>query len=201
MKKTLQMSKLLAKIISILISPPMLLFPAPFMLVYDQTGNLSYSILWTSVSNFFLFLMIAFVLIGIYIGVFSDFDVTNRKERPTLVIGSVVVVFLYIFILIFLKGPRILGIVSSGLLIGALLVNILDRWLKVSIHTASVASFTLGLVILYGVNFIPLLLLIPIMAWSRLTLKKHTLAETITGGFLGFILTIIVYITAKVFLI
>ena len=127
------------------------------------------------------------------IGFFSDYDVSKKEERPKLFAFGGIITFLYLGSLILLNGPKILYFLIFGIILGVLVISVVNNWIKVSIHTATVSAFTLSLVILFGYNFLPILILIPVMAWARVKIKKHTILEAISGGFLGIILTIIVY--------
>lgn len=194
------MSKDIAGIVSVLFSPPIILLPTPFILVYKMTHDLIISLKWTAISDIFLFAMIVFVMFGIYKGFFSNFDVSIRKERPRLFLVGAIVGILYLFTLIFLSGPKVLFILVLGILLGVVIIGTISRRFKASIHTASISAFSLSVVILFGINYIPMLSLIPLMAWARVKLNKHTPAEVLVGGFLGIFLTIIVYITGKNFI-
>jgi len=191
------MFKNLARLISFLSSPFVLLLPAPFILVFKETGNIFYSLKWTFFSYIFLFSVVFFVLLGMLIGFFSDYDISKKEERPKLFAFGGIVTFLYLGSLILLNGPKVLYLVVFGIILGVLIISIVNNWIKASIHTATVCAFTLSLVIFFGYMFIPALLLIPAMAWARVKIKKHTPQEAIVGGFLGAILTIIVYIIGR----
>lgn len=191
------MVKNLARFISLLSSPFILFLPTPFILVYKETGNISYSLKWTLFSYIFLFSVVFFVLLGMLVGFFSDYDVSKKEERPKLFAFGGIITFLYLGSLILLNGPKILYFVIFGIILGVLVISIVNNWIKASIHTATISAFTLSLVILFGYRFIPVLFLIPAMAWARVKIKKHTPLEALTGGFLGVILTIIVYIIGR----
>lgn len=191
------MLKNLARLISFLSSPFVLLLPTPFILVLKETGDIFYSLKWTFFSYIFLFSVVFFVLLGMLLGFFSDYDVSKKEERPKLFAFFGIMTFLYLGSLILLNGPKILYLVIFGIILGVLVISIVNNWIKASIHTATVSAFSLSLVILFGFMFIPALLLIPAMAWARVKIKKHTPLETLTGGFLGLILTIIVYIIGR----
>lgn len=193
------MSKNIARIVSILLSPPIILLPAPFILVFKKTHDLMTSLKWTGLSDVFLLAMITFVIFGTYKGFFSNFDVSIRTERPKLFLAGAIVGILYLSTLTLLSAPRVLTILVLGILLGVIIIGILSRWFKTSIHTATISSFSLSMVILFGINYLPVFLLIPLVAWARVKLKKHTPAEVLVGGFLGLTLTIIVYIAGKNF--
>ncbi|MEK7502348.1 MAG: phosphatase PAP2 family protein [Patescibacteria group bacterium] len=191
------MLKNLARLISLLSSPFVLFLPTPFILVFKETGNISYSLKWTFFSYIFLFSVIFFVLLGMLVGFFSDYDVSKKEERPKLFAFVGIITFLYLGSLILLNGPKVLYLIIFGIILGVFTISLVNNWIKASIHTATVSAFTLSLVILFGYMFIPILLLIPAMAWARVKIKKHTPLETLAGGFLGVILTIIVYMIGR----
>lgn len=63
---------------------------------------------------------------------------------------------------------------------------VLNRWIKLSLHLAFAvyAGVILARVqVAYG---LPVLLMVPFLAWARLVLGRHTLVEVIGGSALGF---------------
>lgn len=183
----------LAKIISLLSSPSILLLPTPFVLVFKETNNIIYSLKWTFFSYIFLFSVVLFVLLGMLLGFFSDYDVSKKEERPKLFVFVGVITFMFLGSLILLDGPKNLFLATFGITLGVFIISIVNNWIKASVHTATVSAFTFSLIILFGYIFIPALLLIPIMAWARVKIKRHTPQEAFVGGFLGIALTIIIY--------
>lgn len=77
--------------------------------------------------------------------------------------------------------------VAAGPLLAALLVlltHALRRWLKVSLH-AAFALFAAALVWPYLPGTLAIGVLALGVAWSRLVLRRHTLAEVLTGLLFG----------------
>ncbi|MBI2031315.1 MAG: hypothetical protein HYT08_01750 [Candidatus Levybacteria bacterium] len=194
------MSNFIARIISLFSSPLIILLPAPYILVDKVSNNDIYALKWALFSYIFLFSVVLFVIAGTFLGVFSDFDVSKKEQRPLLFFFSGLVTFFYLASLFVLNGPKILFIAIFAIILGIIVLGIANQWIKVSIHTATVSALSISLAILYGGWFILSLVLIPIMAWSRIKIKKHTPTEAVTGGVLGTIITIIVYIIAKTYL-
>ena len=65
---------------------------------------------------------------------------------------------------------------------------ITTQW-KISVHTTGLSGPVCALIILLGPVGAIFGLIYPILIWSRVTLKKHTMAQAITGGVFGFIMT------------
>lgn len=195
------MDKFIAKSISLIFSPPVILAPVPFVLVLKYSNNLNDAIKWSLFFYISIFIMISVVLVGRFFGIFSDLDVSNKSERPKLLISSLIICITNCIFLILFGAPKILILMGFGVLIGILFIFIFLRWTKISIHTSAITAFAISIVLIYGRMFIPLLLLIPIMGWARIITKRHTLREVIAGGILGSVLTIIIYSIGKNFIL
>lgn len=195
------MGNLIARLISTFSNPLIVLLPAPYILVNKATNNDIYALKWTFFSYIFLFSVALFVMAGTFFGFFSDFDVSKKEQRLLLFFFLGLVTFFYLASLFVLNGPKILFIAIFAIILGIIMLGIVNRWTKASIHTATVSAFTLSLAILYGGWFVLSLLFIPIMGWSRVKIKKHTTIEATVGGFIGAFITIIVYIISKAFFV
>jgi len=66
------------------------------------------------------------------------------------------------------------------------------RW-KISLHTAFITALATVLYILYGLISVITVVLIPLVAWSRIELKQHTIVQVITGALLGNIILVVVF--------
>ena len=64
------------------------------------------------------------------------------------------------------------------------------KW-KISVHTTGLSGPVGALILLLGPIGALFGILYPILIWSRVTLKKHTLAQAIAGGVQGFFLTVL----------
>jgi len=190
---------LLAKFISAVSNPFVISVPISFALVYRASANYYFSLQWTIISLLFTLVVGAFVYFGVRIGIFSDFDISKRAERPPIFIFTSFVGLLYLLTVILLNGPLILIVSSGGLMLGILLESIINRRIKASIHLAVYSALSIIIGILYGGLLWLALLLIPVVAWSRIKLKLHVLPETIVGSTLGISLVMIVYLVIQYF--
>ena len=76
--------RIIAEIISLVLSPLVILVPVPFFLVYEKTGDFPLAFFWTILSTVFILLFFGFVLIGIHFKFFSDLNISKREQRPAL---------------------------------------------------------------------------------------------------------------------
>lgn len=191
------MSKLFAKIISTAINPLAILAVLPFILVFKATNSFEAAYFWTIFSLIFLLIFSAFVLIGIEKKYFSDLDVSKRKQRPLLYTFAITMSAFYITFLYFLKAPQVLFIALFGLVFGLISMEFINKVTKASIHVATISAFTTALVLGFGPIYILSFVFVPLVAWSRIKTHNHTKRQTLIGGVMGILITLIVYVIFK----
>ena len=118
-------------------------------------------------------------------GTWENADASNRGERPVLyVVGGIVLAALLAYL--FLIRPQSFMVRGAVVILGMMAVcAAATRWIKVSLHMAfaTLAATALALgrsPIGYG-----LLLALPPLVWSRLTLRRHTVGEIALGTCIG----------------
>lgn len=190
-----------AKAVSFLFGPAFILLPIPFILVGRFTQDYSYALKWTIFSYAFILAVGVFVGIGVLFGIFTNFDVSKREQRPLIFAFSGFAMFCYFISLLFLDGPKILFIPLFAIVLGLIIIMIVNRWIKASVHLATFTSVTLFIGIIYGGYYFLPMLLIPLLAWARVKTKEHTVQETIVGSILGAIITLVVYTISRQFLL
>lgn len=188
-----------AKAVSFLLSPVFTILPIPFILVAKFSHDYSYALKWTMFSYAFVLVVMLFIFVGVILGVFTNFDVSKREQRPLLFSFSAFVMFCYLLSLIVLNGPRILFFVIFVIAFTLLVFMIVNKWIKASVHMTTLTGTLLLIGTTYRGYFFLLLFLIPLLAWSRVKTKKHSLAETVVGSILGIVITLIMYLVSKQF--
>lgn len=183
----------LARIISFITNPFFIAIPLPFLLVYHEAGDLMYSLSWSLFSLMFLAMIGAFVFYEVRRHVFSDIDVSKREQRPLFFVYVIFVYLLYLGSLFILSGPPILYIAVGGVLGSAIVLGVLNSRIKASLHVATISAFFTVMGILYGGVHLLWILVIPLVAWSRIKIKRHTIREAVVGCIMGIMLTLIAY--------
>jgi len=184
----------LAQVISFLFNPVMMLVFLPLLLVYRTTGDVVQAMVWTVYTMIFLIAISFFVVYGVHKKIFTDLDVSVRTQRPLLFIVGIFMTLVYLWGLFFLHGPKILMLVTEGFLFGVLLMSIINTRLKISFHVSTVSSLLFTMAIVYQGYYYLTLLLIPLVAWARLKIKRHTLPETLAGACFGILLSLGMYL-------
>lgn len=192
------MKKTFAKSVSLVSDPLFLATPIPFLLVLWASEDIFYSLKWAVFSMMFFALVGIFVLYGVKKGVFSDIDVSRREQRPAFYLFALYVSFLYVGSLLLLNGPPVLFLAGCGVLLSVAVISLVNLKVKASVHVATVTALIFIVSILYGDFYLIFLLTIPLIIWSRVSIKRHTLQEALIGGSIGLMLTLLVYIAIKV---
>lgn len=195
------MNKLkLAKLISFVFHPVLLALIIPFLFVFKETANFVYGLKWLFFSTFFLFLTMA----GFYFvrpkKFFSDFDISIKEERHLFYSIALLTAVLYFIASLIFKGILFpLSIVALGIILGIVVLDIANYYMKVSIHMTVVTAYTVTIAMLFGIGpFFGFVLMIPLMGWSRLTLEKHTDRELLAGMFLGTGITLATFFIGRI---
>lgn len=191
------MSKIFAKTVSTIVSPVLILAVLPYIFVLKTTSSSSTALFWTFFSWIFLLVFFVVLLLGIEKGYFSDLDVSKRSQRPLLFTFSIGLSLFYTVFLYFLKAPAILFVALFGLIFGLILMELVNRVTKASVHVATVSAFATSLVLGFGPLYIISFVLVPLVAWARIKTHNHTKSQTIIGAAMGILITLIVYVIFK----
>jgi len=125
----------------------------------------------------------AFVLHRRRSGRWQTVDASRPQERPALYALVLAVALGYWWWQGAGASASAHGVLAVvGMLCVAALAN---RWIKLSLHMASLAFAGVALLPLLAPAGVVALSLLPLLAWSRLRLGRHSLAEVLGGSALG----------------
>jgi membrane-associated phospholipid phosphatase len=115
----------------------------------------------------------------------SDLDMSVRSERERVFFIFVLFYIAGTLVLIAIHAPRLLSASMAGYAAAAAITQYITRYWKISTHALGVAAPLVVLVYLYGLQPLPFLVLIPIVGWSRVYLRAHTVLQVCAGTALG----------------
>ncbi len=179
--------KLVAKGISYVFEPVFFFLSMPFLIVYKQTQNAEYALKWEIFSAFFIVVGTLFIIYGKQTGLFSDYDVSKKEQRHIMYLVLFLLGLVYLSASIFFKGLFFpLSIITVGIVLGVVIFELVDYYLKASVHAGVITAWVVSMGILYGdIALFATVWMIPVMSWARISLKKHTPNEVITGIIIG----------------
>lgn len=82
-------------------------------------------------------------------------------------------------------APAPLTAFAGALFVEAVALLAITSFWKISLHTTAVTGVAALLWLYTGPVALPLIGLVPLVAWSRLRLRRHSLGQTVAGAVLG----------------
>lgn len=125
----------------------------------------------------------AFVLQRRRSGRWGTVDASDRRERPLLYAVVLVVVAGYWLWLGGTASPTGQGVLAVIAML--CIAGFANRWIKLSLHMASLAFAGAAMLSLWPPAGVAALLALPLLGWSRLRMARHTLPEVLGGSALG----------------
>lgn len=126
-----------------------------------------------------------FILLGVRAGWWRDHHVPELSRRPAALLAGVVSVAIGLASLVGLGAPRALVGLVVAQVVGLAVAAVVSVVWKVSIHVAVACGSAAVLVLVFGPRLawsVPLALAV---AWSRLVLRAHTVAQVAGAAVLG----------------
>jgi membrane-associated phospholipid phosphatase len=181
-----------ARLISTVLSPIVVSIPAMLMVVlYHQDSS---SFFFGGIALLFLSIgPTLYILVGLALGKFSDFDVTIRSQRTGPFLFGISSALIGFFVLQSNHAPKHLTTILLGTVLIGLILMITTFWWKISIHASSLSAALTLLAVLYGRVILPAFLLLALVCWSRVVLKRHTLAQVTAGALLTMVATLLLF--------
>ena len=191
------MTKLkIADIISTFTNPPIITIPL-FLLICivlsfkNGVFNLSEFITLELISIVFASILPMAIIIFWAKKLNTDKDISNRQDRFTPLIVGIISYFIGFLISLILNVDKFLTIMLLCYSVNTGVVLLITTKWKISVHTTGLSGPVGALILLLGPIGAIFGILYPILIWSRVSLKKHTMAQAIAGGVQGFFLTVL----------
>jgi membrane-associated phospholipid phosphatase len=108
-----------------------------------------------------------------------------RSERERVFFVFVVFYAMGTLVLWLFHAPALLTATMAGYTAASLVVQYITRYWKISTHALGITAPLVVMVYLYGLQPVPFLVLIPLVGWSRVWLRAHTILQVVAGTALG----------------
>jgi len=153
-------------------------------LVAWHSGALGWGL---AVSVFAAGVPFAFILRGVRRGAYDNHHVGDWRRRPLILLVAGASVLAVLGLMLVFGAPREVVALVVAMLAGLALtlgVTVLARW-KVSLHAAVAAGTATTLVLVFGRWLLLAWLAVALVAWARVRLRDHTVAQVLVGVALG----------------
>ena len=178
----------LATAISYLTLPPVVALLLFALINYTVSTGLSFVALMLLTIFFAVLMPLGILIFWARRTHAPDLDVSGMTERSQPLFVATVSFFIGTIVLLLIRAPPLTTTMMLGYSVGTLFIFFVNLWWKISAHAMGVAGPTVVLLFVFGPWGVLLGLLLPPVIWSRVYLKKHTLAQALAGGVAGFVL-------------
>lgn len=121
----------------------------------------------------------------------TDKDISNRQDRFIPLIIGIVSYMIGVMVCLILNADNFLTLLLLCYAVNTGVVLVITTKWKISVHTTGISGPIGALILLLGPIGAAFGIIYPVVIWSRVLLKKHTLAQAICGGVQGFFLTVL----------
>jgi membrane-associated phospholipid phosphatase len=188
------MSVKLAKLISNILNPFLVSIIVLIMLAFKTSDSIGDAVKWALISLALSVLPIFIVIISmVRLKKLDGLFVNPRKQRNGIYLLASVLGALGSGLLWYLKAPHILFVTFTAGLIAMVVFMVINYFWKISVHTAFIAASVAELIMVFGVAAVWAVILIPPVAWARIKLQQHSIAQVVTGGLLASVIVIGVF--------
>lgn len=191
------MNKLkIAKTISTFTNPPIICIPLFFLICLilsfeNGTFDINKFIVLELISLVFASILPMAIIVFWAKKLNTDSDISNRQDRYTPLVVGIISYFIGFLTSFMLNTDHFLTILLLCYSINTGVVLLITSKWKISVHTTGLSGPVGALILLLGPIGAVFGIIYPLLIWSRVTLKKHTMAQAICGGVQGFFLTIL----------
>ncbi len=116
-----------------------------------------------------------------------------RKQRTKIYLLAGVCAGVGCVILYYLEAPKELIVTFVAGLSAVVVFMCVNFLWKISLHTALIAASVTILIILFGSIAVVTVALVPLIAWARIELKHHSLAQVAAGALLAAVIVVVVF--------
>ena len=172
-----------------LVSPVLIL-----LLSFESTSSTFDAVKWSLISIAVSILPVFSVIIYLVRKQRLESPFINvRKQRTKIYLVAGVCAGIGSIIFPYLGAPPTLRATFVAGLSAVVIFMCINLLWKISLHTAFITVSVTVLVILYGWIAAVTVLLIPLVCWARIELKRHSLAQVATGALLGALIVVVVF--------
>ncbi|MGC9517326.1 MAG: hypothetical protein ACP5C3_06490 [Methanomicrobiales archaeon] len=177
-----------AQLVSLVFNAPLVAIPIFVLINYTLVSG----------NNFIFYSIVSVIFAAILPMAISGFwifrkkiemDMPNKSDRIYPLIMVIISYIIGTLILYVIKAPPVTTVLMFCYLFNTIVVLFISLFWKISIHVMGISGPTPILIYVFGYWGVLFGLIIPVVMWSRLYLKRHTLYQVIAGAVLGFVLT------------
>ena len=189
-----EISHELAVFVSKFVSPPIVAIVATVCFsLWSPIGLGLLNPSWSILICFSLFAFFPFLpVLYFYRKNVVDIDI-SKKEMRTPFFAVAAAFYSIAAVIFFATNTTIMFLLALSYAFVTIILLLVNRFWKVSVHSAGVTGPVFALIFVFGFMVLPLSLMIVLVSWSRIKLKKHTFTQTFVGSLIPIAVGLVLY--------
>lgn len=182
-----QRRRTVAKVVTEVCSPAVVVVALPLAVAWHATGyRVGPTVFWgLVVAVFSSVLPMAFIVRGARQGRWDGHHVRNREGRLVPLLLGLASTTVGLVILLVGRSPRDVLALDVAMLVTLAACTVITQWWKISLHSAVAGGACATLVLIYGPSLLVTVPVVALVAWSRVVVRDHTVAQVIAGALAG----------------
>lgn len=130
----------------------------------------------------------AYIIWLVRAGKAVDFHLPNREQRIRPLLLSLATGVITWLVMYEVQAPRLFQMLATVNAVQTALFLLITYYWKISLHCTAATILSELAFVIFGASAAPLTMSIPLIAWSRVHLERHTVAQTVAGILLGVVI-------------
>jgi hypothetical protein len=188
-----------ARVVTELCSPAVVVLVLPLAVAWHATGHrIGPAALWgLVVALFSSILPTVFIVHGARRGRWEGHHVRNREGRLVPLALCLVSTVVGLVVLVAGGAPRDLVALDLAMLATLFVCTGITRWWKISLHAAVAGGGAATMTLIYGPWWALLVPAVALVAWARVELADHTVAQAVAGAVTGPVVGGVVFVLVR----
>ena len=193
-KKNSNLINKTAKIISYVFDGSFISIPIFLVICLMVIDNKMEAISWA-----FICLLFGIVIPYLYICLLfrkkeiDDMHIPEKEDREKPLLLSCASYIACFAVLYALNGPLFLKSLFAVIVVSTIIITIITYFWKISLHSSWITFVVITFNILFGRWMLLMIPLIPVIAWARVRIKKHTVNQVIFGVGISSLTSFLIY--------
>jgi membrane-associated phospholipid phosphatase len=135
---------------------------------------------------------LAYLLWQVYRGTLEDIYMPKRETRLRPLVVLMVWLLICLKLIRYWAAPPIVETFVLATIILVSILGLVTLFWKISFHGATISAAATATLIVAGGSAWPIMLLVPLVGWSRIRLERHTPRQVIYGSLVGALVALII---------
>lgn len=188
-----------AQVVTEVCSPAVVVVLLPLAVAWHATGHrIGWTLLWgLVVAVFSSALPMAFIIRGARRGRWDGHHVRNREGRLVPLLLCLASTAAGLLILVLGGSPRDVIALNAAMIVTLVACTAVTQWWKISLHSAVAGGASATLVLIYGPLSLVTVPIVALVAWSRVVVRDHTVAQVVAGALIGPLVGGVVFVLVR----